>query len=268
MLECMFVSIICSLFFFFLIFNFFLRLMDWILLSCIFQDIQELLAAWKPYFDASSCIFIYAPSDNRQLLFNGVNPYFSHQHCVVRNVPLTVRRPTFKEAKRIYNQLIQVAYELVEKEPSMKEDSRSSMSLINNGNPSSIKEDMGKNLGSRDNADVCSSYKKPDEPSISSESEIELLSRSTPLHEAAQSGNAHNVLELLEQGLDPCCKDERGRTPYMLASEKEVRNTFRRFMASNLDKWDWDAAKVPSPLTKEMEESQAAKQVHFFFCQL
>jgi hypothetical protein len=32
-------------------------------------------------------------------------------------------------------------------------------------------------------------------------------------------------------------------------------------MAQNLDKWDWHAADVPSALTKEMEESQAAKQV-------
>lgn len=32
-------------------------------------------------------------------------------------------------------------------------------------------------------------------------------------------------------------------------------------MASNLEKWNWHDAKVPSPLTKEMEESQAAKQV-------
>ncbi|XP_020591863.1 ankyrin repeat and zinc finger domain-containing protein 1-like [Phalaenopsis equestris] len=84
--------------------------------------------------------------------------------------------------------------------------------------------------------------------------------KSTSLHEAAQSGNAQWTLELLEQGCSPCLKDERGRTPYMLATEKEVRNTFRRFMAANLDRWDWQAAYVPSPLTKEMEESQAAKQ--------
>lgn len=87
--------------------------------------------------------------------------------------------------------------------------------------------------------------------------------RSTSLHEAAHSGNAQWTLELLEQGCNPCLKDERGRTPYMLATEKEVRNTFRRFMAANIDRWDWLVACVPSPLTKEMEESQAAKQVFF-----
>jgi hypothetical protein len=174
-----------------------------------------------------------------------------------------------KEAKRIYSQLTRVVYQLDEKEipPSIEVDSCSSLSTINNGSLGSIKEDVGNKLGHRDNVDACSSYKKSEALSMSSESEIELTGRSTPLHEAAQFGNAYKVLELLEQGLDPCCEDERGRTPYMLASEKEVRNTFRRFMASNLDKWDWQAANVPSALTKEIEESQAAKQVDICFCQ-
>ncbi|OMO57133.1 hypothetical protein CCACVL1_25982 [Corchorus capsularis] len=35
------------------------------------KEVQELLAAWKPYFDASSCVFIHAPSSNRRMLFDG-----------------------------------------------------------------------------------------------------------------------------------------------------------------------------------------------------
>ncbi|CAK9186501.1 unnamed protein product [Ilex paraguariensis] len=268
------------------------------------KDIQELLAAWKLYFDASSCIFIYAPSNNRQLFFDGERPYVSCQHHAVRHVPLTVRRPTFKEARRIYNLLTQVSYEIDEEttpniegesvlsastvnngcpgRPTFKEarriynlltqvsyeideettpniegESLLSASTVNNGCPGSSKEDLMDNLESRKTVEACSGVKKSD---ISSESESELNGISTPLHEAAKSGNAQKVLELLEQGLDPCIKEERGRTPYVLATDKEVRNTFRRFMASNMDKWDWHAAKVPSALTTEMEESQAAKQ--------
>lgn len=85
----------------------------------------------------------------------------------------------------------------------------------------------------------------------------------SPLHEAAKAGNVDKVMELLEEGLDPCVLDERGKTPYKVAVNKEVRNAFRRFMAMNFDKWDWESAKVPSPLTKEMEESQNANQVSF-----
>ncbi|XVE73989.1 hypothetical protein DITRI_Ditri11bG0162900 [Diplodiscus trichospermus] len=224
------------------------------------KEIQELLASWKSYFDASSCVFIHAPSSNRNVLFNGDKPYFSHQFCSVRNVPLTVRRPTLKEAKRIYNQLTQVAYEMEEKEipPGTTEGLFSSGSIIDSGKQDSSKEELGHNLNSKDGSKNPSINVKSDV--ISSESDGEVVCTSTPLHEAAQSGDSQKLLELLELGLDPCIKDKRGRTPYMLANEKELRNAFRRFMASNPDKWDWSSAKVPSALTKEMEESQVAKQ--------
>ncbi|KAJ0052567.1 hypothetical protein Pint_00273 [Pistacia integerrima] len=225
------------------------------------KDIQELLTSWKRYFDASICVFVYAPSTNRQLLFNGDKPYFSHQRCAIQNVPLTVRRPTFKETQRIYKQLTQVAYEVDEKDisPCTNEELNLSADSISNSVPISSKEDLGNNLDFKKTSEALS-CKKIDEQCMSSESENEVIGTSTALHEAAQSGNIQKVLDLLEQGLDPCIKDERGRTPYMLAGDKEVRNAFRRFMSSNLNKWDWHAAKVPSALTKEMEESQAAKQ--------
>ncbi|KAJ8565436.1 hypothetical protein K7X08_008012 [Anisodus acutangulus] len=75
------------------------------------KEIQDLLTAWKPYFAVSSCIYIYAPSNNRQLLFDGDQPYFVCQLNVIRNIPLTVRRPTYKEARRIYGLLTQVSFE-------------------------------------------------------------------------------------------------------------------------------------------------------------
>lgn len=233
----------------------------------LLQEIQDLLAAWKHYFDASSCIFIYAPSNNRQLFFDGEKAHFSNHNCIVRHVPFTVRRPTFNEAKRIYNLLTNMIYEVDEKKhtsnveaDSMISDSdvrKNHQELKNKplNNRSDCKEDPEMHSGPKSSADLC----------MSSENEVKGTSlythEHTPLHEAASCGDAQRTLELLEQGLDPCIKDARGRTPYMLATEKEVRNTFRRFMALNLDKWDWRAADVPSPLTKEMEESQAAKQV-------
>lgn len=83
----------------------------------------------------------------------------------------------------------------------------------------------------------------------------------TPLHDAAKEGDIERILKLLEEGADPCVKDKGGRTPYALAKDKESRNVFRRFMALHLDKWDWHAANVPSPLTDELEAAQQVKQV-------
>lgn len=169
-----------------------------------------------------------------------------------------------KEARRLYNQLTQIAHEVNENEilRSSEKDTLCSEGNINNNGLIIDKEDMADKLDCRECTEACPSATSPDEASIVEEAECEVICATTPLHEATKSGDAQKVLELLEQGLDPCIKDERGWTPYMLASDKEVRNTFRRFMASNLDRWDWHAAKVPSALTKEMEESQAAKQVY------
>ncbi|MFS7932643.1 putative transcription factor C2H2 family [Helianthus anomalus] len=219
------------------------------------KDIRELLAAWKPYFEASSCIFIHAPSDNRQLLFEGETPYFSCQKSAIRRIPLTVRRPTFKEAKRLYNILTQVSPEPNEETvPISKEDSRTTNTHTD------LPKSSKKNVHNYTEVGEASIVNSMEDLVMSSGNESKAILVSTPLHEAAKGGNVEKVLELLEQGSDPCIVDERGKTPYMLATEKEIRNTFRRFMALNLDKWDWHAAKVPSPLTKEMEESQNAKQ--------
>lgn len=225
------------------------------------KEIQELLAAWKPYFEASSCVFIHAPSSNRQLIFDGEKPYFSCPQHSVRTVPLTVRRPTFKEAKRLYSILTQVCDEADDILPIMKEESRVIKSVTTDSHLGCREEDSVENdLDSQEGTKPISAVQILENVSRSSGSESETAHRSTPLHEAAKSNDINRIMELLEEGLDPCIKDERGRTPYMLATEKEVRNAFRRFMASNIDKWDWNAAKVPSPLTKEMEEAQNAKQ--------
>ncbi|KAI4367931.1 hypothetical protein MLD38_016554 [Melastoma candidum] len=227
------------------------------------KDIRELLASWKPYFDACRSIFVHAPSNNRQLLFDGDKPCFSHSRSLLRHFPFIVRRPTFKEAKRVYNILTQVAYEDEDKEPlQTTEDSTEGHPVHDEGficNKDGLL-DCGALGEHASKIEVESGVKISETLCLDTSDEEKSIYETTPLHEAAKSGDSEKVMELLEEGLDPCVKDERGRTAYMLANEKEVRNVFRRFMALNLDKWDWHAAKVPSALTKEMEESQAAKQ--------
>lgn len=233
----------------------------------LLQEIQELFAAWKHYFDASSYVFIHAPSNNRQLFFDGEKAHFSNHSRIVRHVPFTVRRPTLNEAKRIYNLLTNLIYEVDEKghTSSVEADSLTFESDAGQNHQELSNKTLNDKLECKEEPEVHSGPKSSADLCISSESEVKgtslCMHEHTPLHEAASCGDAQRTLELLEQGLDPCIKDARGRTPYMLATEKEVRNTFRRFMALNLDKWDWHAANVPSPLTKEMEESQAGKQV-------
>ncbi|KAK4802658.1 hypothetical protein SAY86_000861 [Trapa natans] len=217
------------------------------------KDIQDLLAGWKSYFDVARCVFIHAPSNNRQLLFDGDKPSFSHGHFFIKNIPLNVRRPTFKEVKRIYCQLTQLTYEPYEPADIPLTDRDDSLACHG-------KEELINIVDCVEINEASSSAQNIENVIPNDPENYGPRGKATALHEASVSGNAALVLELLEKGLDPCVKDERGRTPYMLSNEKEVRNTFRRFMALNLEKWDWNAANVPSALTKEMEESHAAKQ--------
>lgn len=71
------------------------------------------------------------------------------------------------------------------------------------------------------------------------------------------------VAALLQSGEDASVLDARGRPPYAVAANKEVRDAFRRHVANAGGElqWDVDAASIPSALTPEMEAQQAAKQV-------
>ncbi|XP_050730824.1 ankyrin repeat and zinc finger domain-containing protein 1-like [Eriocheir sinensis] len=91
-------------------------------------------------------------------------------------------------------------------------------------------------------------------------SKITFGSRSqTLLHVAAESGKHDVIWWLLEHGCDPGVTDAAKRAPFDDSVDKESRNTFRRFMAEWPDKYDYKKAKIPSPLTKDIEEEQAAK---------
>ena len=82
----------------------------------------------------------------------------------------------------------------------------------------------------------------------------------TALHAAARCGHAEVVAALLAAGADPCPGNYRGQTAYVLAADKPTRNAFRRAMARHPRRWDWARAQVPSPLTPEMEATQAKKE--------
>lgn len=55
------------------------------------------------------------------------------------------------------------------------------------------------------------------------------------------------------------CRNGAGHVAYAVAKEKAVRDAFRRFMAQHPSSYDYGAAKVPSPLTEEMERERKEK---------
>ncbi|XP_042746494.1 ankyrin repeat and zinc finger domain-containing protein 1 isoform X3 [Lagopus leucura] len=82
----------------------------------------------------------------------------------------------------------------------------------------------------------------------------------TLLHVAARAGRAEAVYLLLEAGADPALRDRQERTPYCVSADKPTRNAFRKFMVDHPDKYDYSRAKVPGPLTQEMEAKKLEKK--------
>lgn len=231
------------------------------------QEIRELLASWKGYLEAASSIFVHAPSKNSHALFGGEDAPLNRSDARVCNVPITTRRPTYKEAKRIFNELITITYQNVGSIDNVSNTSKS-----NSRKPSAggLTADVGNNYLFEDVNNVngaASNYDsklRESSNTLSNDAasvDVKIENATMPLHDAAKSGEVDLVIELLEKGVNPCARDDRGHTPYTLATNKETRNAFRRFMASNLEMWDWHAANVPSALTDEMEAVQAIKQV-------
>ncbi|XP_032667918.1 ankyrin repeat and zinc finger domain-containing protein 1-like [Odontomachus brunneus] len=82
----------------------------------------------------------------------------------------------------------------------------------------------------------------------------------TMLHLAAFGGHLKLIWLLLEIGSDPCNKNKKLQTPYAAASDKEARNTFRRFMGANPDKFNYQKSQIPGPLSDEIEQEQMEKK--------
>ncbi|NXT22250.1 ANKZ1 protein, partial [Syrrhaptes paradoxus] len=82
----------------------------------------------------------------------------------------------------------------------------------------------------------------------------------TLLHVAARAGKAEAVRLLLQAGADPALSDGQERTPYCVSADKLTRNAFRKFMVDHPDKYDYTRAKVPGPLTQEMEAKKLEKK--------
>ncbi|NWJ03585.1 ANKZ1 protein, partial [Crypturellus undulatus] len=82
----------------------------------------------------------------------------------------------------------------------------------------------------------------------------------TLLHVAARAGKAEAVYLLLEAGADPALRDGQEQPPYCVSADKPTRNAFRKFVVDHPDQYDYNRAKVPGPLTPEMEAKKLEKK--------
>ncbi|XP_028292405.1 ankyrin repeat and zinc finger domain-containing protein 1 isoform X2 [Gouania willdenowi] len=82
----------------------------------------------------------------------------------------------------------------------------------------------------------------------------------TLLHVATAAAQKAVIQVLLDAGADPACRDNKGQTPYVVAPDKDTRKVFQKYMGENPDKYDYIKAKVPGPLTAELESKKLEKK--------
>ncbi|KAK9810484.1 hypothetical protein WJX72_011395 [[Myrmecia] bisecta] len=189
------------------------------------KDIQETLHSWQAQLDAAALLFVHAPSANATAIFGGAAPALSKADPRLRTIPFTTRRPTFSEAQRVVRTLLCVF--------------EASALALQTASQSPAKP--------APKVKPAAASKPPSGPS-SAQAAATLAAEQAAAAAAAKAC------------ADPAVLDARGRPPYDVASEKSVRDAFRRFMACEPAKWDYAAAAVPSPLSEELEAQQQAKQ--------
>ena len=56
-------------------------------------------------------------------------------------------------------------------------------------------------------------------------------------------------------------RNSSGQVPYVATKDRQVRNEFRKFRAQFPERYDYEAAGVPAPLSEERETEKRAKEV-------
>ncbi|KAJ3154978.1 hypothetical protein HDU86_004497 [Geranomyces michiganensis] len=241
------------------------------------EEIAELLKTWKSMLDSCQLIFIRAAPLNRKALFYEGSPLATDSDRV-RSFPFTTRRPTFGELMRCFKELTTVRVQPI---PQAK-DMSAAVEQKTAVNPKpvvatvqaapEVVEPPALDAETAKLVDLCKRGKTDllrtalDAAGAAGTDPINVVfpdaHGTTLLHVAAAAGQAEIVDVLLTAGGDPTkgTEKKKGLRPYDVAADKDTRDAFRRYMARQPDAWDWREARVPGPLTEDMERAQREKE--------
>jgi Bacteroidetes VLRF1 release factor len=260
------------------------------------QEIRELLSQWRKYLQESDTIFVHAPSANKKIIYSYEDAPLDINDKRIQSFPFTTHRPTLNEIKRAFFELTDL--KVVEFDESTLRQHEQELALAEEAKKLALtkleqlslsmppSEPEAEAEQAKPDADVekailltkqgkvqvlesfierCRQQGKelPLSGPLPANTKIEDSRRlATLLHVASSHGQAEVANYLLREcGADPTAMNEAGKVPYDLCKDKLVRNVFRRCMCDMPGKWDWlQAAKVPSPLTAEMERQQLEKE--------
>ncbi|OJJ41554.1 hypothetical protein ASPWEDRAFT_56632 [Aspergillus wentii DTO 134E9] len=247
------------------------------------KEIRELLSDWKQMINDAQLLFIRATgSTNRRILFGQYDGQVLKQNDPrLRGFPFSTRRATQSELMRCFKELTRVKVSQIDEaaiaaaEAKQREEvKKPSTPRPQPQKPKISKEDEAAMLHSTQIQALIRRSKIPALISYISNNSIPpsftfLPSDSqqnfrcpTPLHLAANSNSSSVVLALLTKAnADPTMTNNEGKNPFELAGDRATRDAFRIARHElGESKWDWDACKVPSPISKADSDSRAERE--------
>ncbi len=252
--------------------------------TALVNEVRALLTSWSDLIESAQLLFVRATgSTNRRALFGPYEGQVLHQGDPrLRGFPFTTRRATHAELMRSFVELTRAKITRTDNVVSAAVgDAKSAENTPRHSAAEHVttrvkegeeREGLLLHHGSqlhslirRSKAPAVLSYMSsnnltPDftfHPAIAQQHHAPTL-----LHFAAAVNSPPVVLALLTKGrADPTTRNAEGRTSFEIAGDRATRDAFR-VARSELgeDAWDWDAARVTGPLTKEECDFRAEKE--------
>lgn len=248
------------------------------------KDIRELLADWRQMIDTAELLFIRATGKtNRRILFEKHEGQVLKQNDPrLRGFPFNTRRATQGELMRCFKELTRVKVSEIDEaaiaaaaaKQKEKEESKPPTPRPQAQKPNLSKEEEAALLHTSQIQALIRRSKVPALMSYISNNSIpasfifqptdspQNFRCPTALHLAANLNSRAVVTALLTRAeADPTTISGEGRTPFELAGDRATRDAFRVARHElGESKWDWNAAKVPSAVSKVDADSRAERE--------
>lgn len=248
------------------------------------KDIRDLLADWRQMIDTAELLFIRATGKtNRRILFDKQEGQVLKQNDPrLRGFPFNTRRATQGELMRCFKELTRVKVSEIDEaalaaaaaKQREKEEIKPPTPRPQPQKPKLSKEEEATLLHTSQIQALIRRSKVPALMSYISKNSIhwsfvfqptdspQNFRCPTPLHLAANLNSPAIVTALLTRvGVDPMTVNGEGRTPFELAGDRPTRDAFRVARHElGESRWDWNAAKVPSAVSKAEADGRAERE--------
>ncbi len=254
--------------------------------TALVQEVRELLAEWKQLIDSAELLFVRATgTTNRRTLFG---PYEDQVLDIkderLRGFPFNTRRATQSELMRAFVELTRVKVSVVDEaalarhaeEEAARQTAKAEAST--NGKaatPKPVKPTKQEEEDALHTTQLQALLRRSKAPAMLSYLQTNKLDPNyrffpadqnhhapTPLHLAAASNSPACVSALLlKAGADPTILNNDSKSAFDIAGDRPTRDAFRLARSQlSEDKWQWDKANVPPPLTQTEVDSRIARE--------